>query len=357
MDAMLSEMNRVSHQSQVENASTQGADGAVLAYGVKFPVQVVAKTNEIGPTTRDDTKRGRQGSEEILPPPLAKRVLVALDAANGGLVTVDELIDAAYGDREDGGPLNATCIVRATIMGLRGIGASIDSVKGFRVSRTRCGLSRLDSRVVDAIDASRGIGGRREIGRSIGMEPNHVSVVINRIRSEGIDVQALAGYRLRKPGVVGVVAFTRPEPRRAPVDRRRGVEADALRVLAVLDQAGGRPLSMEEIHARAFSHCVDGGPKEGVRKALSWLGDRGADIRRAHGYYLPTSGRCTVTGPACLRIVETIRSGHHDIESIAAAAGMTAGAKMKLRHKYEIESRFGYVLHITAFDPIHQLAA
>lgn len=57
--------------------------------------------------------------------PMQVRVLFRLRMANGGIVSIQELLAQVYGDRRDGGPLFADAYIRRAINELRQLGLTI----------------------------------------------------------------------------------------------------------------------------------------------------------------------------------------------------------------------------------------
>lgn len=67
--------------------------------------------------------------------PKQAKILRRLIAAQGTLLMLDELVDAAYGDRIDGGPLNARMTTKQGLYFLkhrvRSVGYDVVNVRGF----------------------------------------------------------------------------------------------------------------------------------------------------------------------------------------------------------------------------------
>ena len=65
------------------------------------------------------------------------RVMALFLDRQGDWVTLREILDAAYGHREDGGPIHAKCCVRQTLHRMRNAGIRIECATVYRIPPRR----------------------------------------------------------------------------------------------------------------------------------------------------------------------------------------------------------------------------
>lgn len=122
-------------------------------------------------------------------------VMCMLWDARGSVVEVDAIVDRLYGDDEDGGPLHAEGNVYVAVCFLRELGVEIETVTTYRcLDRFPAVTAPQHRAVLAAMAADRT---RSDIGATLGLRPEVVSVAISKMRGQGVRIESVAGYRLR----------------------------------------------------------------------------------------------------------------------------------------------------------------